>query len=70
MDAAWLAYIPSVQEGEPREPLSLLPASLLVLFFQTGFLCVPLAVLELVPVDQAGLERQDPPASAGIKVLQ
>ena len=32
-------------------------------FFQTGFLCVALAVLELT-VDQAGLELRNPPASA------
>ena len=30
-------------------------------FFETGFLCIVLAVLEL---DQAGLELRNPPASA------
>jgi hypothetical protein len=35
------------------------------LFFETGFLCVALAVLELAHfVDQAGLELRNPPASA------
>jgi hypothetical protein len=37
---------------------------LFVLFFETGFLCVALAVLELTFVDQAGLELSNPPASA------
>jgi hypothetical protein len=32
-------------------------------FFETGFLCVVLAVLELI-LDQAGLELRNPPASA------
>ena len=32
-------------------------------WFETAFLYVPLAVLELT-VDQAGLELRDPPASA------
>jgi hypothetical protein len=32
-------------------------------FFETGFLCVALAVLEL-SVDQAGLKLRNPPASA------
>jgi hypothetical protein len=34
------------------------------LFFETGFLCVALAVLELTFVGQAGLELRNPPASA------
>jgi hypothetical protein len=34
-----------------------------VLFFETGFLCVALAVLDH-SVDQAGLELRNPPASA------
>jgi hypothetical protein len=33
-------------------------------FFETGFLGVALAVLELTFVDQAGLELRNPPASA------
>ena len=34
-------------------------------FFETGFLCVALAVLELtLYVDQAGLKLRNPPASA------
>jgi hypothetical protein len=33
-------------------------------FFETGFLCIALAVLELTFVDQAGLELRNPPASA------
>ena len=34
-------------------------------FFETGFLCATLIVLELnLYVDQAGLELRDPPASA------
>jgi hypothetical protein len=33
-------------------------------FFETGFLCVALAVLELNFVDQAGLELRNLPASA------
>jgi hypothetical protein len=33
-------------------------------FFETGFLCVALAALELTLVDQAGLEHRNPPASA------
>jgi hypothetical protein len=34
-------------------------------FFETGFLCVALAVLEFTHfVDQAGLELRNPPASA------
>ena len=33
-------------------------------FFETGFLCVALAILELTPLDQAGLELRNPPASA------
>jgi hypothetical protein len=33
-------------------------------FFETGFLCIALAVLELTFVDQAGLELRSPPASA------
>jgi hypothetical protein len=33
------------------------------LFFETGFLCIALAVLELF-VDQAGLELRNPPAFA------
>jgi hypothetical protein len=33
-------------------------------FFETGFLCVALAVLELTLLDQAGLELRNPPASA------
>jgi hypothetical protein len=40
---------------------------LLLLFcfvFQTGFLCIALAVLELTFVDQAGPELRNPPASA------
>jgi hypothetical protein len=32
-------------------------------FYQTGFLCIARAVLEL-SVDQAGLELRDPPSSA------
>jgi hypothetical protein len=36
----------------------------LVWFFETGFLCIALAVLELTFVDQAGLELRNPPASA------
>jgi hypothetical protein len=40
-------------------------------FFETGFLCVALAVLELF-VDQTGLKLRNPPASAsralGLKV--
>jgi hypothetical protein len=32
-------------------------------FFETGFLCVALAVLESHSVDQAGLELRNPPAS-------
>jgi hypothetical protein len=32
--------------------------------FETGFLCVALAVLELTLVDQAGLELRNLPASA------
>jgi hypothetical protein len=39
--------------------------SFLSLFFETGFLCVSLAILELtLYVDQAGLELRNPPASA------
>ena len=34
------------------------------LFFETGFLCIALAVLELTFVDQAGLELRNPSASA------
>jgi hypothetical protein len=34
-----------------------------LLFFETGFLCIALSVLELT-VDQAGLELRNPPASA------
>jgi hypothetical protein len=35
------------------------------LFFETGFLCIALAVLELThSVDQAGLKLRNPPASA------
>jgi hypothetical protein len=34
-----------------------------VLLFETGFLCIALAVLELT-LDQAGLELRNPPASA------
>jgi hypothetical protein len=33
-------------------------------FFETGFLCIALAVLETHFVDQAGLELRNPPASA------
>ena len=33
-------------------------------FFETGFLCIALAVLELNFVDQAGLELRNPTASA------
>ena len=44
----------------------------LFLFFNTGFFCIALAVLELIFVDQAGLELRNPPASAsqvlGLKV--
>jgi hypothetical protein len=44
----------------------------LFLFFETGFLCVALAVLELNSVDQADLELRNLPASAfqvlGLKV--
>ena len=45
----------------------------LVLVFETEFLCIALAVLELTHfVDQAGLELRNPPASAsqmlGLKV--
>jgi hypothetical protein len=43
----------------------------LIVFFETGFLCIALAVLELT-VDQAGLELRNLPASAsqemGLKV--
>jgi hypothetical protein len=43
------------------------------LFFETGFLCIALAVLELT-VDQAGLELRNPSASAsqvlGSKVVR
>lgn len=34
------------------------------LFFQTGFLCVTLAVLELISVDQASLKLRNLPTSA------
>jgi hypothetical protein len=35
------------------------------LFFETGFICIALAVLELTHfVDQADLELRNPPASA------
>jgi hypothetical protein len=34
------------------------------LFFETGFLCVALAVLGTHSVDQAGLELRNPPATA------
>ena len=33
-------------------------------FFETGFLCIALAVLETHSVDQAGLELRNPPDSA------
>jgi hypothetical protein len=33
-------------------------------FFETGFLYIALAFLELTFVDQAGLEHRNPPASA------
>ena len=33
-------------------------------FFETGFLCIVLAVLELTLVDQAGLKLRNLPASA------
>ena len=33
-------------------------------FFETGFLCIALAVLELNFVDQAGLQLRNPPAFA------
>jgi hypothetical protein len=33
------------------------------LFFETGFLCIALAILELT-LDQDGLELRNPPASA------
>ena len=33
-------------------------------FFETGFCCIALAVLELTLVDQAGLKLRDLPASA------
>jgi hypothetical protein len=32
--------------------------------FETGFLCIAPAVLELTLIDQAGLELRNPPASA------
>jgi hypothetical protein len=35
-----------------------------VSFFETGFQCVALAVLENHSVDQAGLELRNPPPSA------
>jgi hypothetical protein len=38
-------------------------AVVVVLFFETGFLCIALAVLGLT-LDQAGLELRNPPASA------
>jgi hypothetical protein len=45
---------------------------LFIMFLETGFLCIALAVLELIFVDQAGLELRNPPASAsqvlGLKV--
>jgi hypothetical protein len=41
-------------------------------FFETGFLCVALAVLELTHLEQAVLKLRNPPASAsqvlGLKV--
>jgi hypothetical protein len=36
----------------------------LFLFFKTGYFCIALAVLELIFVDQAGLELRNLPASA------
>ena len=33
-------------------------------FFETGFLCIALAILKLTLVDQAGPELRNPPASA------
>jgi hypothetical protein len=54
----------------PTEP-SLQPLFFFWLF-ETGFLCVALAVLELTFVDQAGLKLRNPLASAsqvlGLKV--
>jgi hypothetical protein len=48
--------------------LTILPALTFFFFFflvfETGFLCIALAVLELTFVDQAGLELRNPPASA------
>jgi hypothetical protein len=41
-----------------------LPFFFLFWFFETGFLCVALAVLERHSVDQAGLELRNLPASA------
>ena len=43
-----------------------------VVVFETGFLCVALAVLEftLCFVDQAGLQLRDPPASATVLGLK
>jgi hypothetical protein len=39
-------------------------SSVFFFFFETGFLCIALAVLELNSVDQAGLELRNLPASA------
>ena len=40
----------------------------LFLFFETGFLCIALAVLELTFVDQAGLKLRNPPALLGFEL--
>jgi hypothetical protein len=45
-------------------PFFLLACLFVCLFFETGFLCIALAVLELIFVDQAGLELRNLPASA------
>ena len=42
----------------------LLASLFLFLFFETGFLCIALAVLGLTFVDQVGLELRNLPASA------
>jgi hypothetical protein len=46
--------------------LMTLPMNVCFLFvcFKTGFLFVALGVLELTPIDQAGLKLRDLPASA------
>jgi hypothetical protein len=50
--------------GEASAHLFLLLIFFFFWFFETGFLCIALAVLELTLVDQAGLELRNPPASA------